>query len=320
MFVFVTFGVGFASVNTGNNLMYLVLGFMLSLIVLSGILSEAVLRQLTVKRRLPTRAFAGEPALVEISVENHKKRMVSYSVEVEDQADNAPNERRCYFLKVLPGEEQTSAYRRKVEQRGKLQLSHLRVSTRFPFSMFQKWRRVEQEEELVVFPRLLPTAMPEGPPRDEGERRGNAPGRGTETRELRDYRINDEVRAIHWRRTAALGRPVVRELEREAASRLSLAIDNARPEGDDEWDTLFEETISRAAFIVERALSQGLSVEVRVRGERSPALSTGTPPDAIWRFLALLQPVPEKGAPPMAAPGDSARAVDLSVGDAERAA
>ena len=44
LFVFVTFGLGFAAVNTGTNLMYPTFGFMLSLIILSGVLSAYVLR------------------------------------------------------------------------------------------------------------------------------------------------------------------------------------------------------------------------------------------------------------------------------------
>ena len=51
--------VGLAAINTGNNLLFLIFGFMLSLIVLSGILSEIVLRRVKVSRRLPRRAFAG---------------------------------------------------------------------------------------------------------------------------------------------------------------------------------------------------------------------------------------------------------------------
>src|SRR3954466_8321322 len=75
VFVFVTFGLGFAAVNTGTNLMYLVFGFMLSLIILSGVLSEHVLRKLTITRHLPKRAFAGEPMLIEIAVKNDKERL-----------------------------------------------------------------------------------------------------------------------------------------------------------------------------------------------------------------------------------------------------
>ncbi len=63
-FVGVTLGVGFAAVNTGNNLLYLVLGLQLSLIIVSGILSELTLRDLVITRKLPARSEAGRTFLV----------------------------------------------------------------------------------------------------------------------------------------------------------------------------------------------------------------------------------------------------------------
>src|SRR5262245_33888588 len=54
-FVGITIGVGFAAINTGNNLLYLLLGMMLSLIIASGIMSELSLRALTVTRQPPGR-------------------------------------------------------------------------------------------------------------------------------------------------------------------------------------------------------------------------------------------------------------------------
>ena len=58
-FFVLTFGVGFAALNTGNNLLYLVLSQMLAFLVLSGILSEAALRGIRVERELPRDIFAG---------------------------------------------------------------------------------------------------------------------------------------------------------------------------------------------------------------------------------------------------------------------
>jgi uncharacterized protein (DUF58 family) len=309
VFVFVTFGLGFAAVNTGTNLMYLVFGFMLSLIILSGILSEHVLRGLRVQRRLPQRAFAGEPVLIEIIAKNHKPRLGSYSVEVEDRAPSEVNERRCYFLKIGPREEQISSYRRVPERRGPLQLTTMRVATRFPFSLFEKWRELSVEDELLVLPKLVPMTLADSPGREEGGDRGFAKGRGTETRELREYRDHDEVRAIHWRRSASLGKPVVRELERDAAQTLSIQIDNAKPSHDPTWDEAFELRISRAASLVERALSRGHAVEICTRGKRSQKLSAQSTPDVAWRFLALLEAIPASEASDMASPSRGARLV-----------
>ena len=81
-FVGITLGVGMAAINTGNNLLYLLLGLLLALILVSGVMSELSLRLLTVTRRLPARAQAGRAHLVEIEVFNHKGRLPSYAIEV----------------------------------------------------------------------------------------------------------------------------------------------------------------------------------------------------------------------------------------------
>ena len=70
--VAITLGVGFGAVNTGNNLLFLLLGMMLSLILASGILSEAVLRKLEVTRHPPTRCFAQREAPAHFELANPK--------------------------------------------------------------------------------------------------------------------------------------------------------------------------------------------------------------------------------------------------------
>ena len=68
----ITLGVGFAAINTGNNLLYLLLGMLLSLMLVSVVLSELSLRRLTVKLRVTVRADLGSAHLVEIDVYKHK--------------------------------------------------------------------------------------------------------------------------------------------------------------------------------------------------------------------------------------------------------
>ena len=60
-YLVITIGVGLGALNTGNNLLYLVLGFLLSLIIASGVLSERCLQQLRIRRVLPETASAGQP-------------------------------------------------------------------------------------------------------------------------------------------------------------------------------------------------------------------------------------------------------------------
>ena len=64
IFCVLTFGVGFAALNTGNNLLFLGWGMVLSAIVLSGILSEATLRVTRVTLRPPVDPRAQEAVSV----------------------------------------------------------------------------------------------------------------------------------------------------------------------------------------------------------------------------------------------------------------
>src|ERR1700757_2469776 len=141
-FVGITLGVGFAAINTANNLLYLLLGMLLALIVVSCIMSELSLRDLTVVRRLPLRAQVGRAHLVEIEVFNHKSRIPSYAIEVEDLRSGQPADKRCFFLKISPKSAQVAAYRRTPPKRGRDLHVGFRIATRFPFGLFEKSREI----------------------------------------------------------------------------------------------------------------------------------------------------------------------------------
>lgn len=304
VFVAVTIGVGLAAVNTGNNLLYLVLGLLLSLLLVSGMLSDLALWRIRIERHLPLRAFAHEPALFEIHLRNGKGRLPSYAIEVEDLAQGEKSAaRRCFFLKVGPGGEQRAIYRRTPPRRGRLVMETLFARTRYPFGLIEKGQRHTLTSEMIVFPRLQETRNLSafGPERgdDQPTRR---PGPGTEILGLRDHREGDEARSVHWRRSASLDRLIVRESARASRGRLTLIVDRVEPEAEgppsEAWLEAFEEAVSEAATLARRGLADGMSVEVLVQGERSPLLAPGAAPDEVWRYLALLESIPALDAPP----------------------
>ena len=99
---------------------------------------------------------------------------------------------------------------------------------------------------------------------------------------------------------------MVRERQRDAARRLTLLIDERRPEGaSPAWDERFERLLSEAAGAARRALEEGAAVEAIARSGASPLVLPGQPADAIWRFLALL----ESGPAPRELPAPRASAV-----------
>ena len=314
-FIFVTGGVGLAAINTGNNLLFLIFGFMLSLIVLSGILSEIVLRSVRVRRRLPERAFAKGTTLIEICLRNLKTRAPSYSLEVEDLVEGLPPERRCYFLKVAASTEQVAAYRRTLDRRGLLTLEGFRIATRYPFGIIEKWRMIEAPAELIVYPAVERKDVLDAGATELGtEAASRKRGAGSEVAGLRDYQPGDAARAIHWRRTAALGKLVVFERHDDETSHVTVLLDNARPaHADARWDAAFERAISRTAAVTLAAASRELRLEVICRGSRSPQLLPGGSADPVLRFLALLEAVPVESAAPFAHAGTGSRVIEMPI-------
>jgi uncharacterized protein (DUF58 family) len=300
-FIGITIGVGFAALNTGNNLLYLLFGMLLSLIVASYVMSQSTLRNLTVSRQPPSSLFAQRPFLMGIGLKNGKQRLPSFSIEVEDFVGERPLDKKCYFLKLPAGRLQHTSYRHTFPRRGRYTFTAFRVSTKFPFALFRKSRHVELNTEVIVFPAMMPLGRPP-PPRSHsfGEDSRGQKGRRGEFHGLHEFRDGDDPRDIHWPSTARKGRSMIREYEDEAARRITIFLDNALPKGDECPDELakdgLERAISIAASLAADFLERGYLVRVVTRGDSSPGQWLQGPHQLsrLLRALALLPAVIEE--------------------------
>jgi uncharacterized protein (DUF58 family) len=82
VYVVGTLLIGIAALNTGNNLLYIVVAAMLAAIIVSGIISAIVLRDLQLDVRLPEHVFAGRPVLGRIQLRNPRRYLPSFSIHV----------------------------------------------------------------------------------------------------------------------------------------------------------------------------------------------------------------------------------------------
>lgn len=82
VYVLVTLVVAIAALNTGNNLLYIIVAAMLAAILVSGIASAWGLRWLELDVRLPEHIFAGRPVSGRILLRNPRRWLPSFSVRV----------------------------------------------------------------------------------------------------------------------------------------------------------------------------------------------------------------------------------------------
>jgi uncharacterized protein (DUF58 family) len=291
-FIAVTFGVGLVGILTANNLLYVLLGVLLSLIIVSGMLSEASLRSLRVSRKLPHRAQVGRPHLVEIEVHNDKARMPSYAIEVEDLRAGQPADKRCFFLKVSPGASQVAAYRRIPARRGLDQHVGFRVATRFPFGFFEKSREFKLSGDLIIYPAVDPVVISDAPggrhnPGGHSERRGS----GDEIMGVRMMREGDDPRDIYWKRSTARNTKIVMERASEVRAHAHLRIDNlvSGEQPSPEESKQFERRIREVASLAVAHLRRGEQVFLRTTSGGQVSASPSSGSDPTLRFLALLE-------------------------------
>jgi len=250
-----------AAVNTGNNLLFLILACMLAGILISGVLSRVVLTGIDLKFDLPEHIFAEQPVLAELELRNEKQAWPSFSLLVVGGSKRSPGEilTRPVFFPYIP---RMSAARQKVElrfpRRGVYRQDAFGIRTRFPFGFFEKTREVNSEIDMTVYPRVEPTEQfYEILPLLSGEMASFFRGRGHELHSLREYRTTDSARFVDWKVTAKSARMMVREFAREDERRVMLVLDPfvGPPRADlgqlaaAEHSERFERAVSMAACI-----------------------------------------------------------------------
>ncbi len=268
LYVLMTLGVGFGALNTGNNLLYLILGFLLAVIVLSGVLSERVVKDLRVRRLLPAGVYANAPCAIRYEVTHAKGN--AFSVRLTEMHSSIAG---SVWIPTITKDDPTIA---KVDstapRRGPLQLEGITVSTLFPFGLFEKSRDLFIRETLPIWPRQI--ASPKHMPapvsvaeRDMGTiRSGEGSG---EFSELREFHEGEEVKQVHWRKSASAGRliRILRENERQRLVTLSIEAEATR----DATDRRCEETAALARQLLAAGHSVGLQAgPVRIRAGSGP--------------------------------------------------
>jgi uncharacterized protein (DUF58 family) len=292
--IFISIALGFAAVNTGNNLLYLVLAMLLSLIIASGFLSEWVIKGLEVKRTFPPYIFARTPCSILLKVTNKKRYLPSFSLELEEQVNGDSIKGLAYLFRVGPQKTHTQVYRFSFPQRGLHQLHEPHLLTRFPFGFFIKGIRIKESREILAYPQLLPweELLPEISHGDEGSQSRPQKGRGEDIFAIREYLPGDTARDIHWRSTAKLLHPMVKEYERPAIKKVHIVLDTSVPQKTTPSDlNFFEERVSKAASLAYHLLKkQDCLVGLSVGDEFIPPQRGDSHLHRILRALALVDP------------------------------
>ncbi len=334
IYIGLIFLVALAATNTGNNTLFMVLALLLGLLAVSGFVSRSNVRGLQVEVEAPVELFANRPFRLGLHLHNRARwwprwflllQAVSESTATSAKTkrssktgkpatkkrsfdDDSSSSSPWFVSRLATRTELQGSVPCVFRRRGRQRLRGVRVTSLFPFGLFQKGQLYRTETELLVYPELFPAGTEARPQdTDVGPSSRQQRGWGHDLHELRGFREGDDPRNIHWKRSARTGDLVYQEREAEEGRRIAILFDNhVDPtlfdnhgrwcDGDDLQR--FERLVSEAATAADAYLDAGFELELVTRRVRLP-FSAGTRQRmAVLEALALVEPDTEAGEAP----------------------
>ena len=285
IFSALTLAIGLVAVNTGHNLFYLVFALLLSAVIVSGLLSERVLRGIVVHRHMPSEVTARVPFAVLLEVRNPHRKKISYSLTVSDSGNFLPRRTLGYLSSLAPGESRSFPYLAQVETRGLYCFGPVHLITRFPFGLFEKVRIIHLETNFIAYPGLKGisqlSALASG-----RDRIGTKKWRwGEEVLGLRPALHEDDHRFIHWRTSARMGQLMVKEFVEEIEYPRPIFFDNRGNEGE-----RFEQAVEVAASLLRHLVHSGVAVTFATWDNHFRPMASVEEMKSALRHLALISP------------------------------
>lgn len=293
--------VGTAALASANNLLFLVLATMLSVLLVSGFVSRLCLAGLELDFAAPEHVCAGRTIAATLAVRNVKGWMPSFSIRVSGSADDEEQPailKSAVYFPVIPGgatlEEPVDL---SFARRGAYRQNSFVFSTRFPFGFRDKTHRVALSREMVVYPSIDPQpGFEELYAAISGDLEVHTRGRGSDFYRIRPYEALESARHVDWRASAHTGVLQVREFSREQERAVEIFLDRDLPPG---WEDWFERAINCCAFLAWRLSQQGASVRFRSQDFHLRLPEEGD----VWvilKYLALISPARNREPEPPA--------------------
>jgi uncharacterized protein (DUF58 family) len=239
------------------NLMLLLAGMMLGPLLYNARTVLRMTRHLSVVRRLPQYATAGDRLTVELTLNSKWRfsgvRAIDWIRRTSEPA-STPIQVMAPLAEAPARGSTTVRYRLLLGHRGEYRFGPVQLRTAFPFGLVRRTVEHELPASLVVFPRegtLMRrwTALSHQAHESVSERR---PSRSSgDFYGLRDYRSGDGRRHIHWRTSARRGKLTVRQFERPVHHDTAIYLDLWQPDRATDDDRQAVETaVSFAATLI----------------------------------------------------------------------
>lgn len=237
-------------------------------------------RGLKVKRHPPSFGVAGQQMEVGLELTNERTtaRYGTLGFDLHEQLTPGREYSPVAFLVAPAGQPVRSSYTITPPRRGVFRIGPLYLWGGDPFGFYKNWRKLDLFNTVLVLPRALDFKMTQPPSisalsRDE---MGSIPvgGQSNEFLGVRDYVQGEQIKHIHWRTSARLGKLISRQYEMNVAASVSVLMlvdDNMRAGSG--ADTPLEYAITMAASLGSATSSSRFQFNLLTMGARAIPLT-----------------------------------------------
>lgn len=287
--MFILLPVLLAAWNTGANLLYIVVGGLISFLLLSFMLALFAMRDVEVQRRAPRAVYRKRPFQVHLRLTNKRRWLALVSVRVERLERGRTS--LAYIFRVPAGQAARFAVEEVFDRRGVFQLPAYRLVSGFPFGLIEGRYTYQDKTEVLVYPRVYPVragAIDRVPSASRAT--AQASDDGDEFYALREYVYGDDLRRIVWRISARKGKWIVRELARYNSRLVVLALDTTYDPALEDFDAHFEEAVEVVASVAIMLLRRRHEVSVVTPDDFLPGGDGQGHERRVLRMLARIGP------------------------------
>jgi uncharacterized protein (DUF58 family) len=290
-FIFLAFAVGIGAINTGNNLLYLILAMCCSFIALSGILSEATLRDISIHVEAPNTLYAEDLNPLKLIVTNLKKKIPSFSlnIEITPSAESRLQINEQIHIYHLPaGGEIIKSIMITPLRRGYLSINNCKMITSFPFGFFVKSKTIDIHADALVFPPIRNVSIP-SPSDLSPEGQGEVKQSGDELSSLREFRQGDPISAVYWKASAKTGSLRVKEFSGGGHKSFTIFLNILDSENGNFVDAeVMEKRIIESASLAYHLIRDGNEVKFKTHDFETDFGLSEKHLESIMRYLALV--------------------------------
>lgn len=208
LYIIMTLALGFGAVNTGNNLLYLLVSALLGFMTVSGLLGRSNIKNLRLKIDPIEEIYDGVETLLRVRQENNRRFLPAFLVEVQVPQGSTR------FNILDPGQETTSTITVCFKGRGRKRIETARILSAFPINFFIRNIPIPLDASFTVYPAPRFCREPGGASQDrkKGHLEGLSKGMEGDITRIADYSGAEPLKFIHWKLSARQDQLKVKEL------------------------------------------------------------------------------------------------------------